>query len=243
MPKTLLVIDDDQRIQDLLGKYFEKNGFETCSALTGTAGLRILEGADARVDLIILDIMLPEMDGFETLRRIRMTSNIPVIMLTAKEDETDRIVGLEMGADDYLSKPFNPRELLARVKAVLRRTTPGTAVARDPSAREDAPVQVRSMGLVMNPATRQAALDGQTVHLSTVEFDILYALVCAKGRVVSRDELMTLARGMNFEAFDRSIDVHVSRIRKKIEPEPARPVMLRTIWGKGYLWSDDQDGR
>lgn len=242
MPKTLLFIDDDERIQDLLKQYFEKNDFTTQKSLSGFEGIKMLQNQDKPIDMVILDIMLPEMDGFETLQKIRSFSDVPVIMLTAKEDETDRIVGLEMGADDYLNKPFNPRELLARIKAVFRRTRPGKGAllqAPGASVNTEKSSEITSMGVKMNPATRQVHLNGEEIHLSTVEFDILYALVTARGRVVSRDELMTLARGINFEAFDRSIDVHVSRIRKKIEPDPASPCMLKTIWGKGYMWSDD----
>ncbi len=232
LKKTILFIDDDERIHDLLNEYFRKNGFQTLSALSGMQGITILNDSASHVDMVILDIMLPEMDGFETLRHIKKTNDVPVIMLTAKDDETDRIVGLEMGADDYLNKPFNPRELLARIKAVLRRTQPA------PSQIMTDNEQLQSLGITMNPATRTVIRKGEEIHLSTVEFDILYALMGSQGRVISRDELMTLARGLNFEAFDRSIDVHVSRIRKKIEPDPGNPRMLKTIWGKGYMWSD-----
>ena len=232
MQKTILFIDDDERIIELLTDYFQKNSFETLTALTGRSGIKILTSGDTIVDIIILDVMLPEMDGFETLREIRTLCDIPVIMLTAREDETDRIVGLEMGADDYLHKPFNPRELLARIKVVLRRT--GRQI---PDEIPDNSI-INSLGITMNPSTRQVKLDGQEVSFSTVEFDILHTLILSKGRVISRDQLMTLARGRDFEAFDRSIDVHISRIRKKIEIDPSKPERLKTIWGKGYMWGD-----
>lgn len=232
MSKTILFIDDDERIQNLLSDYFKKNSFNMISAFTGREGIDILKKDIPGVDIVILDLMLPEMDGFETLRAIRNFCDIPVIMLTARDDETDRIVGLEMGADDYLHKPLNPRELLARIKVVLRRTQ-----------KQEAPVtsdedEIHSMGITMNPQTRGVRQGDDEIFLSTVEFDILYALISLKGKVVSRDRLMTLARGRDFEAFDRSIDVHISRIRKKIETDPEAPERIKTVWGKGYMWRE-----
>lgn len=232
MSRTILFIDDDERIQDLLKDYFSKNSFNIRSALTGRDGINILQQSDEHVDIVVLDLMLPEMDGFETLRTIRDFSDIPIIMLTARDDETDRIVGLEMGADDYLHKPFNPRELLARIKVVLRR------VQKQDSMPNSDPEEIVSMGICVNPLTRQVKHNDKEIFLSTVEFDILSALIASKGQVISRDRLMTLARGRDFEAFDRSIDVHISRIRKKIEVDPAKPERIKTIWGKGYLWSE-----
>jgi DNA-binding response OmpR family regulator len=171
--------------------------------------------------------MMPEMDGFETLRHLRKSSDIPVIMLTALDDETDRIVGLEMGADDYLHKPINPRELLARIKAILRRTKPLTTEGKLETATE---------GSHIDPSSRSFVLNGRPIDLTAVEFDILYALIQAKGRIVTRDRLMDLARGRDFQAFDRSIDVHISRIRKKVEGNPSKPRLIKTAWGRGYLW-------
>ena len=234
MPKTVLFIDDDERIQELLTEYFQKNSFNTLSALTGKDGIKILQNAQFPADIVVLDLMLPEMDGFETLRAIRNFSDIPIIMLTAKDDETDRIVGLEMGADDYLHKPFNPRELLARIKVVLRRVQ---KQALSPVSNAD---EIESMGITLNPMSRTVKQKGIEIVLSTVEFDILFALISQKGKVISRDRLMTLSRGRDFEAFDRSIDVHISRIRKKIENDPANPEYIKTVWGRGYLWSEGQ---
>ncbi len=234
MNKTILFIDDDERILELLKDYFAKNSYDTFTAFTGREGIGLLTSEGEAIDIVVLDLMLPEMDGFETLREIRTFSDIPVIMLTAKDDETDRIVGLEMGADDYLHKPFNPRELLARIKVVLRR------VQRQPSTVSPGESdEIQSMGLVMSPQSRRASINGEEINLSTVEFDILMALVNASGRVISRDRLLNLARGREFEAFDRSIDVHISRIRKKIEEDPSTPKRLKTIWGKGYMWCGD----
>ncbi len=232
MPRTILFIDDDERIQKLLGTYFQKNGFNTLAALTGTEGIELLQTTIPEIDIIILDLMLPEIDGFETLRLIRKTCDTPVIMLTARDDETDRIVGLEMGADDYLHKPLNPRELLARIKVVLRRTQKQATVTDSNTPK------IQSQGIIIDSETRQITMDNKELHFSTVEFDLLFALIESKGRVISRDQLMTLARGRDFEAFDRSVDVHISRIRKKIETDPSKPERLKTIWGKGYMWAD-----
>ena len=158
-------------------------------------------------------------------------------MLTAMEDETDRIVGLEMGADDYLHKPINPRELLARIKAILRRTTAGAD--RVQSREADGKRTPEGRGIALDPDRGKLAVNGRQVELTRVEFDILHALIRSRGRIVSRDRLMDLARGRDFEAFDRSIDVHISRIRKKIEENPARPILIKTVWGKGYMWEGD----
>lgn len=221
----LLIIDDDEDLQTLLQEYFSRTGIETAHALTGRDGLARL--TDHGADLVVLDLMMPEMDGFETLRHLRKSSDIPVIMLTALDDETDRIVGLEMGADDYLHKPINPRELLARIKAILRRTKPLTTEGKLETATE---------GSHIDSSSRSFVLNGRPIDLTAVEFDILYALIQAKGRIVTRDRLMDLARGRDFQAFDRSIDVHISRIRKKVEGNPSKPRLIKTAWGRGYLW-------
>ena len=226
----ILIIDDDEGLQALLGEYFTKKGFSVKHALTGRQGLDRLNAADT--DLVLLDLMMPETDGFETLKAIRKHSDLPVIMLTALEDETDRIVGLEMGADDYLHKPINPRELLARIKAVLRRTrkeeSPGRETRVEPVA-----------GFSMDPERGEVTVNGKKIDLTRVEFDILRVLVRSRGRIVSRDRLMDQVRGRDFEAYDRSIDVHISRIRKKIEPDPSNPERIKTIWGKGYKWDGE----
>ena len=232
MKNKILFIDDDVKIQELLREYFNKNEFEMSTALTGTQGIHQLR--HQQFDIVILDLMLPEIDGFETLRAIKQMSDIPVIMLTAVEDETNRIVGLEMGADDYLHKPINPRELLARIKAVLRRTRKQRNGYHSTAA--DNRGELESMGVAIDPSRRRVCLEGRNVDLSTVEFDIVYALIKSKGHVVTRDRLMDLTRGRTFEAFDRSIDVHISRIRKKIEKNPATLERIKTIWGKGYMW-------
>jgi DNA-binding response OmpR family regulator len=179
---------------------------------------------------VVLDVMLPDLDGFEACRRIRATSDVPVIMLTARGEDTDRIVGLELGADDYLPKPFNPRELLARLRAVLRRR-----------AAPAAGTSLRFGRLEIDRAARVARVDGQDRALTAHQFDLLVALAESAGRVLSRDSLMQKVRGLDLEAFDRSIDVHVSRIRAAIEDDPRRPRRILTVRGAGYVFARSQD--
>jgi DNA-binding response OmpR family regulator len=221
---TLLVVDDDQRLRELLAEYLTKRGFAVRTAANGTLGLEALASGPA--NLVILDLTMPDLDGLEVCRRIRATSRVPVIMLTARGEETDRIVGLELGADDYLPKPFNPRELLARIHAVLRRTRPA-------SDHEEGPRSVG--GLSMDPAARRASWLGAELDLTSTEFDLLWVLVRSAGRVVSREGLMEQARGSDFAAFDRSIDVHISHIRKKLGDDPRQPRLLKTVRGVGYM--------
>jgi DNA-binding response OmpR family regulator len=223
--QTVLIIDDDEKLIDLVRDYLTPHGYEVRAAYDGPSGLRLLE--ETGTDLVVLDVMLPGMDGFEVCRKIRASSDVPVLMLTARGDETDRIVGLEIGADDYLPKPFNPRELLARMKAIFRRATP-----RAPSADDAGKIVVGPVSL--DPSTRQAVVRGREVLLTTAEFDMLLVLARAAGRVLSRDQLMADLHGTSWSYFDRSIDVHVSRIRGKIEHDPHKPVLLRTIRGVGY---------
>ena len=233
MTIRILVIDDDKNLQEILCDYFHENNFATLSAFTGEEGLAALKG-QGPFDIAILDIMLPDMDGFETLRRLRVDFSIPVIMLTARDDETDRIIGLEMGADDYMHKPFNPRELTARIKAVLRRTGGDRQAPQDHDKD-----QIIIPPVTIHVSKRRVFKQGKELSFSGVEFDILLELARKKGRPVSRDHLLNIARGRDFEAFDRSIDVHISRIRKKLEDNPAKPQFIKTVWGKGYAWAED----
>jgi two-component system phosphate regulon response regulator OmpR len=185
-------------------------------------------------DLVILDIMLPGKDGLEILKEIRRAFDLPVIMLTAKGDDTDRIVGLELGGDDYLAKPFNPRELLARIKAVLRRIrSVGSA-----DAESEKRLLVKAGGLELNTAKQTVSLGKTEIDLSTAEYRILEVLMKNPNTVLSRDQLMTMARGRDFMAFDRSIDVHISKLRSKLEPDPRSPQRIKTIWGSGYMFID-----
>lgn len=235
MARNILIIDDDAVLQHLLCDYLKDHLLVVTPSLTAKEGLtRLREAAKHHFALVVLDIMLPDLDGFEALRQIRTLSSVPVVMLTARSDETDRIIGLEMGADDYMHKPFNPRELLARIKAVLRRSDPRALPAAD---RRQGGFQAGPFTL--DTDTCKLFRGGREIVLSGVEFDILKELAQYPGRTMSRDHLLNIARGRDFEAFDRSIDVHISRIRKKIEDHPARPNYIKTVWGKGYAWDDE----
>jgi len=221
---TVLIIDDDEKLVKLLREYLEPHGFTTKFELDGNAGLAAAR--DDRPDLVVLDVMLPGLDGFEVCRRIRGESQTPILMLTARGEETDRIVGLELGADDYLPKPFNPRELLARIKAILRR-----ADSQNDAEKGDVLV---AGPVKLDGGSRSVWVRGQLVELTTAEFDLLRVLMASAGRVLSRDQLMERLHGSSWSYFDRSIDVHISRIRQKIEREPKRPTLLKTVRGVGY---------
>jgi two-component system, OmpR family, phosphate regulon response regulator OmpR len=234
-PKTrILVVDDDLRLRDLLQRYLTEQGF-TVHTVSDAAGMDKLMSRE-RFDLLVLDLMLPGEDGLSVCRRLRGTKNlVPIIMLTAKGEEVDRIVGLEMGADDYLPKPFNPRELVARIHAVLRRR----AAPLPPGAPSTEPEKVQFGSMTVNLATRTLEKDGKTVSLTTGEFALLKVLVTHARTPLSRDKLMELARGREYEVFDRSIDVQVSRLRKLVEKDPARPAYIQTVWGFGYVFVPD----
>ncbi|CAO3352290.1 response regulator [Azospirillum melinis] len=231
----LLVVDDDREIRSLVAQFLTKHGFRVTGVRDGAEMMRTLDGA--RVDLIVLDLMLPGEDGLSLCRRLRatpQTAQTPVIMLTAMGEETDRIVGLEMGADDYLAKPFSPRELLARIKAVLRRVS-APPVAGAPAA---AGTVLRFEGWSLDLTKRELrSPDGVLVQLSAGEYDLLVAFVEHPQRVLTRDQLLDLARGRSAVPFDRSIDVQVSRLRRKIEPDPADPTLIKTVRGGGYLFT------
>ncbi len=221
--RRILVIDDDERLRTLLAEYLGARGLAVEVAPEGESGLERLRGGG--IDLVVLDVMMPGMDGFEVCRAIRRDSEVPVIMLTARGDDMDRIVGLELGADDYLSKPFNPRELLARIQAVLRRATPSASPQTGP---------LSAGPLVVDPDARTVTLSGNRLTFTTTEFEILRALVANAGRVIPRERLMELARGEDYASFDRSVDVHISHIRKKLGDDPRDPTFLKTVRGVGY---------
>ena len=228
--KRILVIDDDAELCELLGEYLGQEGFAAEFVNEGAAGLeRALTGEHS---LVVLDVMLPEMNGFEILRRIRERSKIPVLMLTARGNDVDRIVGLEMGADDYLPKPFNPRELVARIRAVKRRTDPG-AETRDAAERAE---WLRVGDLDLSPETRVVRRAGKTVELTSVEFSLLEALLRSAGRVVPREELARAALGRNLSSFDRSVDVHMSSLRRKLGHKVGETERIRNIRGVGYMY-------
>jgi DNA-binding response OmpR family regulator len=228
MAERVLLIDDDESLAAMLGEYLRGYGYAVEARSDGGRGLAALERGD--VDAVILDVMLPDLDGFEVCRRIRAKSDVPVLMLTARGDETDRVVGLELGADDYLPKPFGPRELLARLRAILRR--------RGGAPR--APV-LRFGRLEIDRDARCARVDGEERPLTSHQFALLLALAERAGRVLSREALMDAVRGEALEAFDRSIDVHVSRIRAAIEDDPKRPRRILTVRGAGYVFARRQD--
>ncbi|MCG7864826.1 MAG: DNA-binding response regulator [gamma proteobacterium symbiont of Stewartia floridana] len=227
----ILVVDDHQEIRTLLQRFLTDHEYRVTTASNGMEMKKRLQ--DAAIDLIVLDLMMPGEDGLTLCRNLRAESNIPVIMLTAMGEETDRIIGLEMGADDYLAKPFNPRELLARIKAVMRRM--GTM---HEASRQELPQQLNFLGWTLRPASRELTDPQQTlVPLSTAEFTLLMAFVTRPGRVLSRDQLLDLARGREARAFDRAIDTLVSRLRRKLRDQPRNPQIIKTVRGGGYLFA------
>ena len=230
----ILVVDDDQRLRDLLVRYLGGQGFEVLAVPDATGMDRQL--GRERVDLIVLDLMLPGEDGLAICRRLRAQAGAPaIVMLTAKGDDIDRIVGLEMGADDYLPKPFNPRELVARINAVLRRRQPA-----GPPGAPGAQDERHAFGaFVLDLATRSLTREGKDVPLTTGEFSVLKVLVQHPRQPLSRDKLMELARGREYEVFDRAIDVQISRLRKIVEDDPAKPRHIQTVWGFGYVFVPD----
>jgi two-component system response regulator RstA len=221
----VLLVEDDQRLCSLTASYLESHGLSVTTSHRGDEGLE--EATRQRFDCVMLDVMLPFLDGIEVCRRLRQHSDVPIIMITARGEEADRVLGLELGADDYLAKPFSPRELLARVRALVRRAR----------GRVGPRVQTLTVGdLMLDPGARTAALGGVPVPLTGYEFSLLYALVERAGRVLSREQLMELARGSAEEAFDRSIDVHISRLRQKLGDDSRHPTRIKTVRGVGYQY-------
>jgi two-component system, OmpR family, phosphate regulon response regulator OmpR len=228
MTPRVLIIDDDVRLAAMLRKYLGERGLDADSRPDVATGLAALEAEDW--DALVLDVMLPDGDGFDVCRRVRASSDIPILMLTARGEATDRIVGLELGADDYLPKPFDPRELLARLRAILRRRQPAAAPGR---------AALRFGDLEIDPESRIVRRAGQLRRLTSHQFELLLALAERAGRVLSRDQLMEAVRGERLEAFDRSIDVHISRIRAAIEDDPKHPTRIVTVRGVGYVFTRD----
>ncbi|MBM3903331.1 MAG: response regulator transcription factor [Verrucomicrobia bacterium] len=223
----VLIIDDDRKLCRLIRDYLSPMGYNVEAVHTGPEGV---ERATAETwQAVILDLMLPGMDGFEVLKRIRARSEVPVLMLTARGDEADRIVGLEIGADDYLPKTFSTRELLARLRAVTRRSI------RSTPSEESAPEEIRVGSIRILPDTRKALLNDTPLDLTPVEFDLLTSLARAKGRVRSREALLEEIRDRNYDVFDRSIDVHISALRRKLDDDPKEPRFIRTYRGAGYM--------
>jgi len=230
MVKKVLLIDDDRELCGLLSSYLSREGFECSSAYDGQSGLECALNKAFRFDLVILDVMLPLKNGFEVLSALRWANRtLPVIMLTAKGDPVERIVGLEMGADDYLSKPFDPRELLARIRSLARRLA-----AREEGAGSG---WLKAHGLNLSENSLQADFEGRPLNLTPVEFKILWLLIGSAGKVVGRGILFQEALGRREQAFDRSLDMHISRLRKKIWPEAEGPGEIKNIRGEGYLYA------
>ena len=233
MSTRILIIDDDEKLSAMVVEYLAKNGFEASAVASPRAGLAAILGSPP--DLLVLDLMMPELDGLEVCREVRRHSQLPILMLTGRGDEADRIVGLELGADDYLAKPFNPRELLARVRSILRRSAKTEAPAV-PAARSRTITFPR---IAVDPDRREVKVAGERVELTSTEFDILHVFALNRGVVLSRDALLTKVRGSRFEAFDRSIDVHVSHLRQKLEADPRSPRTIKTVWGEGYVFTGE----
>ncbi len=225
--ETILIVDDEPTIVEVVGLYLQREGFQVRTAANGNAALQAIE--QQRPDLVVLDLMLPGLNGLEVTRRLRASGELPIIMLTARTEEADRVVGLELGADDYVTKPFSARELVARVKAVLRRTHSEAA-----SADAVAPTALAIGGLRLDPAARAVSLDGQPISLTVREFDLLHFLMRHPGQVFSREQLLDNVWGYTFASDMGTVTVHIRRLREKIERDPANPMFLQTIWGVGY---------
>lgn len=222
MSKKILVVDDEARLVNLVRGYLEQEGYEVRTASDGRQALFVAR--EEKPDLIVLDLMMPEMDGWEFMRLHRQENNTPIIMLTARVEDVDKIAGLEMGADDYLTKPFSPRELMARVRAVLRRTEP----------TEEKSDILRAGVLELDSTKRTVKVDGRYIDLTRMEFDLLQTLMSSPGRAFNRLELLERTQGFAYDGYERTIDVHIKNLRKKIEPDPAHPEYILTAFGVGY---------
>ena len=227
--KTILVVDDEPRIVDLARDYLEHAGFAVLTAVDGPSALKA-----ARIrkpDLLVLDLGLPGMDGLDVARAIRRDSTVPIIMLTARDDELDRVLGLEIGADDYVSKPFSPRELVARIRAILRRVD-----------REGEPGdRISASGVTIDTTRMRVEVEGRVVELTPTEFQLLVVLARQPGRIFTRSQLLDAIHGLAFESYERAIDAHVKNLRRKIEPDPSRPRYVQTVYGGGYRFAEEQE--
>ena len=227
---VVLVVDDEVRIRDLVRRYLEHDGYQVLTAASGAEALDVARST--ALDLIVLDLRLPDIGGEEVAREIRRRSDVPIVMLTAKVDERDRIAGLETGADDYITKPFSPRELLLRVAAILRRGRTTVAVG---------PASYASGQLVIDETLRQVRAGGVVVELTPTEWGLLLALAAQPGRVCSRYELINRVRGYEFDGYERTVDSHIKNLRRKIEPDSAHPIVVQTVTGVGYRLGVDRD--
>nr|WP_295898981.1 response regulator transcription factor [uncultured Bdellovibrio sp.] len=221
----ILLIDDDQKLGELLKQYFNQFELQIVQSLLPSEGLQLLK--KDKIDAIILDVMLPEMDGFEVCKKIRSFSDVPILMLTARGETSDKVLGLELGVDDYLPKPFEARELVARIKSLIRRAKKSSSSSSG---------KLKSGSLLLDTQLRAAFLEGQNLNLSTHEYELLKLLMSHAGQSLSRDRIMDDLRGVDWEAYNRSIDVAISRLRQKLKDPAKSPVFLRTVWGEGYCF-------
>ena len=228
MSQRILVVDDERKIVTAVRGYLEKEGYEVATANNGREALFVAR--DFQPDLILLDLMMPDMDGWAFMRQHRQERNTPIIMLTARVDDVDKIVGLEAGADDYMTKPFSPRELVARVKAVMRRTAP---------TAEPVPTILRRGDLALNVEGFSLTVAGQAIELTKMEFDLLHVLMQNPGRAFSRLELLERTQGFAYDGYERTVDVHIKNLRKKIEPDPSNPTYVLTVFRVGYRFSPE----
>jgi len=226
----ILVIDDDKKIVELIRLYLQKDGYDVLVAYDGREALDIAR--QKKPDLVVLDLMLPVIDGLDVCRILRAESKVPIIMLTARTTESDKLLGLDLGADDYVTKPFSPRELLARIRAVLRRVR---------EMEDEGPAEIRVGDLVVDLFRHQVRVRGVPVNLTPKEFKLLETMIKARGRAFSRLELLERAFGPDYEGLERTIDVHVMNLRKKIEPDPAKPIYIETVYGYGYKFAEEGD--
>ncbi|SMC80465.1 response regulator transcription factor [Sporomusa malonica] len=227
--RSVLIVDDDVKLVELLQLYFQKDGFIVYTANDGLTALKTAR--DKQPDILVLDLMLPGMDGWDICRTLRRDSEVPILMLTARDEESDRLIGLEIGADDYVTKPFSPKEVVARVKAILRRTKGTTAK----------PVQFRMGDVTIDLEQYQITKGGQPVELTPTEFKILELLAANPGRVFSRLQIVEQSQGYSFEGYERTIDAHVKNLRRKVEDNPKEPVYIQTVYGVGYRMAGSQN--
>jgi two-component system, OmpR family, alkaline phosphatase synthesis response regulator PhoP len=226
MQELILVVDDEPKILKLTRDYLEKDGFRVISAADGAMALQMARRE--KPNLVVLDLMLPGMDGWEVCRALRRETDLPIIMLTARAEESDQVVGLELGADDYITKPFSPRTLVARVRALLRRA----------QGKLKPPAVVRTGGLEIDLESHRVLVDGEPIHLTPNEFRLLVALAQHPGQLFSREQLVDHLHGSSFDSFDRSIDSHVKNLRRKLEADPAHPRFIETVYGEGYRFME-----
>jgi len=227
--KTILVVDDEPAIVQLARDYLEHAGYAVLTAADGTTALALYR--QRRPDLIVLDLGLPGTDGLDVTREVRRDSTTPIVMVTARDDELDKLLGLELGADDYLTKPFSPRELVARVRAVLRRAEPRPATADT----------IHAADLVLDVSRMRAEVAGRALDLTPTEFGLLATLAARPGRIFTRSQLLDALRGVAFESYERAIDTHIKNLRRKLEPDPRAPRYILTVYGVGYRFADDRD--